>query len=144
METSFLQGGVFTDFRGTLKFINEESPGNYRRFYLITHPDNAVVRAWQGHMIEEKAFYTINGSFTIAVVRPQDFLSPADDERVEFYTLTAENGKFLRVPAGSFTGIKANTANSTLLVLSGLSVEQSKNDDYRQPADRWVNWQSIS
>lgn len=144
METSFLQGDTFTDCRGTLKFINEEAPGNYRRFYLITHPDKAVVRAWQGHMIEEKAFYAIGGSFTIVVVRPSDFLNPTDDEIVEFYTLTAENGKFLRVPPGSFTGIKANTANATLLVLSGLNVEQSKNDDYRQPADRWVNWQTIS
>ena len=144
METSFLKGDTFTDLRGTLKFVNEKEPGNYRRFYLITHTDKSVVRAWQGHMIEEKTFYTINGSFTIAVVRPNDFLNPTDDEVVEFYTLTTENSKFLRVPPGSFTGIKANTTNATLLVLSGLDVEQSKKDDYRQPADKWVNWQTIS
>ncbi|MEJ7586579.1 MAG: hypothetical protein WKI04_03345 [Ferruginibacter sp.] len=143
MEIALVQGGVFTDHRGTLQFVNETDPGNYRRFYLITHPDISVIRAWQGHLVEEKGFYVIGGSFTIAVVRPEDFLNPSDDELPEFFELAAQANKFLRVPGGSYTGIKANTPGATLLVLSGLDVAASKNDDYRQPAGRWVQWETI-
>ncbi|MEP7144521.1 MAG: hypothetical protein ABI707_16665, partial [Ferruginibacter sp.] len=111
---------------------------------LMTHPDTSIIRAWQGHRIEEKAFYALNGSFTIAVVKPGDFLNPADDEVPEFFNLSAENRSFLRVPGGCFTGIKATTAGATLLVLSGLDFIGSKEDDYRQPQERWVDWETIS
>lgn len=144
MGAFLIEGGIYTDHRGILQFVNEKNPGSYRRFYLITHPDSVVIRAWQGHMIEEKAFYVISGSFTIAVITPSDFLSPTEDEVPAFFALTAENRKLLRVPGGSYTGIKANSNNATLLVLSGLDIENSKNDDYRQPANKWVNWEKLS
>ena len=143
MGSSLLIGGKFIDHRGVLQYVNDNNPGNYRRFYLISHPDTTVIRAWQGHQIEEKAFYAISGSFIIAVVTPSDFTNCTDTEPTEIFNLTNEKGNFLRVPGGSYTGIKANTPNATLLVLSGLDVEASKKDDYRQPKERWVNWETI-
>ena len=138
------QGGVFSDNRGTLRFVNEEEPGSYRRFYLITHPDTATIRAWQGHKIEEKAFYVTSGSFIIAVVQPDNFEAPAEEETPDFFILTEENKNFLRVPGGSYTGIKALTPNSTLLVLSALDMAGSKADDYRQPTTKWVDWDTMT
>ena len=137
-------GGVFTDSRGILKYINEEEPGYYRRFYLITHPDIKVIRAWQGHRKEEKAFYVISGSFIIAVIHPKNFDAPTDDEKPEFFSLTSENNHFLRVPGGCYTGIKAFTPGSMLLVLSSFNLAGSKADDFRKPADKWVDWNAIS
>jgi len=142
MKATLLQGSSFTDNRGTLQFVNEKNPGNYRRFYLITHPDITTVRAWQGHKYEEKAFYAISGSFFIAVVNPFCFEEPADDETPEFFKLTVDNNNFLRVPGGCYTGLKALTPNSTLLVLSGFDLAGSKEDDYRQPVHKWVDWNS--
>lgn len=143
MKPTLLTGSSFADDRGTLRFINEDVPGNYRRFYLITHSDTNAVRAWQGHKKEEKAFYALNGSFMIAVVNPEFFETPGDEEKPEFFTLTETNHHFLRVPGGCYTGIKALHCNSTLLVLSGFDLAGSKADDYRQPADKWVNWDTI-
>ncbi len=143
MKPTLLQGDSFTDNRGTLSFINEKVPGNYRRFYLITHKDTAVVRAWQGHMHEEKGFYALNGSFMIAVVTPEHFETPGDKEEPEFFKLSGENNTFLRVPGGCYTGIKALTSGATILVLSGFDLAGSKADDYRQPAHKWVNWEAI-
>lgn len=143
MKATLHQGGKFTDERGILEFVNETNPGNYRRFYLITHVDTNVVRAWQGHKVEEKAFYAIEGSFIIAVVNPVSFDTPDDNETPEFFELKKENNRFLRVPGGCYTGIKALSANSTLLVLSGLDFASSKADDYRQPSNKWVNWDTI-
>ena len=144
MKAMLHKGGSFTDNRGTLRFVNETVPGIYRRFYLITHSDTTVIRAWQGHLQEEKAFYAISGSFMIAVVNPSCFETLGDDEKPEFFQLNSENNYFLRVPGGNYTGIKALTSDSTLLVLSGVDLAGSKEDDYRQPADRWVDWDSIT
>ncbi len=140
---TLLQGSSFSDERGTLQFVNEKIPGNYRRFYLMTHPDTNIVRAWQGHKHEEKAFYAISGSFCIAVVAPSSFENPSDNETPQFFKLTIDNKNFLRVSGGSYTGIKALTPHSTLLVLSGFDLAASKADDYRQPVNKWVDWDSI-
>ncbi|MEO9146697.1 MAG: WxcM-like domain-containing protein [Ginsengibacter sp.] len=143
MKATLIEGGIYTDSRGILRYVNEEDPGYYRRFYLITHNDIEVVRAWQGHKKEEKAFYVISGTFTIAVVNPTSFETPSDDEKPDFFQLTEENKNFLRVPGGSYTGIKATSPNSTLLVLSSMDLKDSKADDYRQPSSKWVDWSTI-
>ena len=144
MKATLHQGGSFTDNRGTLRFVNEKVPGNYRRFYLITQTDTTTIRAWQGHLQEEKAFYAISGSFIIAVVSPECFEEPGDDEIPAFFQVTAENNHLLRVPGSCYTGIKALTPNATLLVLSDFGLAASKADDYRQPFHRWVDWDSIT
>jgi dTDP-4-dehydrorhamnose 3,5-epimerase len=141
MKPTLYKGGKFEDHRGEIRFVNEENPGNYRRFYIITHPDTTIVRAWQGHKKEEKSFYVTQGSFVIAVVNPVNFEIPDDDESPEFFILNTGNHYFLRVPGGCYTGIKALSPNSTLLVLSSLDLSESKLDDYRQPEGKWVeNW----
>ena len=143
MKATLHQGGTHTDKRGVIRFVNEKVPGNYRRFYLITHTDTTVIRAWQGHLREEKAFYAISGSFTIAVVSPARFEAPGENEIPDLFQVTAENNYFLRVPGGCYTGIKALTSNAILLVLSDFDLAGSKADDYRQPAHRWVDWDTI-
>ena len=144
MKATLHEGGAFTDHRGTLRFVNEKAAGIYRRFYLITPTDTKIVRAWQGHRQEQKAFYAISGTFTIAVVSPACFEEPGDDEIPGFFQLTAANNQLLRVPGGCYTGIKALTPNATLLVLSDFGLAASKADDYRQPFHRWVDWDSIT
>ena len=142
-KATLVKGGIHIDSRGILQYVNEENPGNYRRFYVITHNDVNIIRAWQGHKQEEKAFYTITGSFIIAVINPNCFEMPSDDEKPVLFQLTEENKNFLRVPGGSYTGIKALAPKSTLLVLSSLDLTGSKADDYRQPADKWIDWNTI-
>jgi WxcM-like, C-terminal len=143
MKAFLHKGESFTDNRGRLEFVNEENPGHYRRFYLMNHADTKIVRAWQGHKIEEKGFYVIKGSFIIAVVNPENFEHPNDEEKPEIFRLDLEGKLFLRVPGGNYTGIKALEPDSTLLVLSGMDFAGSKKDDYRQPTNRWVEWDSI-
>lgn len=143
MGAKVIKGGVHFDFRGKLRYVNEENSGYYRRFYLISPADNSVIRAWQGHKHEGKGFYAASGSFTIAVVCPSDFDHPSDSETPEFFELSAANNSFLKVPGGCYTGIKSSSPDSVLLVLSEFDLEQSKADDYRQPESRWVDWSII-
>ena len=143
MKPTLHYGGSYGDERGKLRFVNENITWNYRRFYLITPANTAVIRAWQGHKIEKKAFFAASGSFLIAVVKPSNFEGPCDDETAEFFELTEENNAVLYIPGGCYTGIKSRTSHATLLVLSDFDVERSKMDDYRQPASRWVDWNAI-
>jgi len=142
MKATLYQGLTHSDSRGVMRFVNEKGPGVYRRFYLIT-PANKTIRAWQGHRHEEKAFFAISGSFIMGVVNPSSFEQPRDDEIPDFFELTSENNHLLRVPGGCYTGIKALTTNATLLVLSDTDLVHSKADEYRQPAHRWVDWETI-
>lgn len=142
-KPTLIKGGLFRDERGSLKYVNDENPENYKRFYIITHPDIDIVRAWQGHKTEEKFFLVIKGCFTIAVVQPLIFEDPSAVENPEFYTMKCEDNLFLKVPGGCYTGIKACKADSILLVLSNSSLEESKDDNFRLPKDMWVDWQTI-
>jgi dTDP-4-dehydrorhamnose 3,5-epimerase-like enzyme len=144
LNATLFKGGSFSDERGNIRFVNEKIPGNYKRFYLITPANTSIVRAWQGHKFEKKAFYAISGSFLIAVVKPSHFEVPGEDEIPQFFELTKDNNALLHVPGGCYTGIKSKSPNSTLLVLSEFDLEGSKKDDFRQPPLKWVNWNSIS
>lgn len=144
MKPEILKGGIHIDPRGTLRYVNDPNPGSYRRFYCITPSHTSVIRAWQGHKHEGKGFYALKGSFTIAVVSPENFDEPKDDELPVFFELSEVNNAFLKVPGGCYTAIKSTSADSILLVLSQFDLEGSKGDDYRQPETRWVNWEDLS
>ncbi|MEO5832339.1 MAG: hypothetical protein ABIR83_03080, partial [Nakamurella sp.] len=60
-----IQGGEHEDARGRLTFFNDFDMKAVRRFYVIEHPDTAIVRAWQAHKKEQKWFYVTAGSFKI-------------------------------------------------------------------------------
>ena len=142
-KLTFIRGGLYKDERGILQYVNDEDPGNYRRFYIITHSDTNIVRAWQGHRIEEKSFFVVKGCFMIAVVQPLNFENPSPLEKPQFFTLKEEDNLFLKASGGCYTGIKAFVPDSVLLVLSGATLEESKKDDFRLPPDTWIDWQTI-
>lgn len=142
-KPTILSGNVYTDVRGSLQYVNDERPGKYRRFYIITHPEINIVRAWQGHKNEEKSFYVLNGCFMIAVVQPLDFEDPSSVEKPEYFTMKKDDSLFLKVPGSCYTGIKACAPGSVLLVLSSATLEESKIDDFRLPPDTWPDWPKI-
>ncbi len=130
-------GGQFEDERGAVRFINDFDMTQVVRFYEIVPKDEKIIRAWQGHKVEKKWFYCLTGSFTINIVEVDDFLSPSDDLRPIRIDLSQEIPKILSVPGGFATGIKASSANSRLQIFSNFDLEESKNDDYRFPMQKW-------
>lgn len=136
-EPFFIAGGDFTDARGILRFVNEFDLEPVRRFYTICHPDPAVIRAWQGHRIETKFFFALKGTFRINWVKVDDWEHPSPGLPVAGRTLTASEPGVLVVPPGYANGIKAMEADSTLLVFSDLSTEESGKDNYRFETGLW-------
>ena len=128
-----VQGGKHTDDRGTLHYFNEFDMSAIKRFYRIDHPDTKVVRAWQGHKIEQKWIYCAKGSFNVELIKIENWDNPRLDENIESYILQASNPVLLHIPGGYVNGFSALEEDSSLIVFSDKTLEESGEDDYRFP-----------
>ncbi|MEB0262955.1 MULTISPECIES: hypothetical protein [unclassified Mucilaginibacter] len=135
----FINGGSFSDERGSLSFVNHFSLDDVRRFYHIQPANTEIVRAWQGHKFEQKWFYVVAGSFKIVVVRPNGWENPIHIHNLYEYTVTELTG-ILHIPGGYANGFKALEPNSKLIVFSDFSVEQSAADECRFDKQLWYDW----
>jgi dTDP-4-dehydrorhamnose 3,5-epimerase len=140
MKPDVIQGGEFEDARGRLIYFNDFHMKEVRRFYVIEHPDTSIVRAWQGHKVEQKWFYVIQGRFKIVLVEPDEWEDPSDNLTAQQFTLSSNDPKVLHVPGNFANGFKALEANSKIMVFSSLTVEESSNDNYRFDKNKWHDW----
>nr|WP_299381574.1 hypothetical protein [Allomuricauda sp.] len=132
-----IKGEVYSDERGTLRFVNQFDMSEIVRFYEIAPKDQTTIRAWQCHQFEKKWFHCLSGSFIINLVKIDNFNKPSDQlspERVEIHAHVPE---ILEVPGGYATGIKAIAENSRLQVFSNFGLKASSEDDYRFPLEKW-------
>jgi len=127
-----LQGGVATDDRGALSYLNVVPLANFVRMYLVENFTTDTVRAFHGHKIEEKAALVVAGSAIIVVAKMElDILGSP-----ERYVLSARNPRLLRIPAGYANGFRALEPGTKILFFSSTTIEQAKTDDYRYPYDQ--------
>ncbi|HZK07434.1 MAG TPA: hypothetical protein VFC92_04470 [Bacteroidales bacterium] len=132
-----IKGNRHTDARGTIRFVNDFNFEGIKRFYTITHPDTSVIRAWQGHQKETKYFYVVKGSFVINWIKIDDWEQPSKELKVNSQILSDQKSEILMIEPGHTNGFKALEPDSTMIVFSDMSLEDSKNDDYRFLDDHW-------
>ncbi len=137
---NIISGGQFHDGRSTVSFINDFDMTPIKRFYVIHHPNIEIIRAWQGHKLEQKWFYSVVGSFLINVIQIDDWEQPSTDLVVTSHHLKSGNPTVLYVPGGHVTGIKAIEADSSLMVYSDMFINESRDDDFRFDKNKWFNW----
>jgi dTDP-4-dehydrorhamnose 3,5-epimerase-like enzyme len=141
---TLIKGNDFTDARGTLKFVNEFSFPEVKRFYQIVHPTTATIRAWQGHQLEHKYFYVVKGAFAIAWVKVDDWDNPSPDLKAEYEILEEKGPAVLSVPAGYANGIKAVIPDSVLMIFSNLTLEESAHDRWSFDPALWLDWKLLN
>ncbi len=144
VEPKIIQGGIFTDHRGTMRFVNDFKFTDVVRFYFIKHTDINFVRAWQGHKFEQKWFYPIAGSFVIAWVKIDDFNNPSKDLIPDFHIISFDKSELVYIPKGYANGLKALEPNSELMIFSDLELEKSLKDNKRYNPDLWFDWQNLT
>lgn len=132
-----IKGNIHIDHRGIVRFVNDFHFENIKRFYTITHPDTSIIRAWQGHKLETKYFYVTKGSFLINWIKIDNWEQPSKDLFINKHILKATQSEILIIPSGNVNGFKALEADSMVIVFSDMSLEESKGDDFRFPADYW-------
>jgi len=137
MNVKIIQGGNFSDHRGTISFVNDFSFEDIERFYIISNSDENSIRAWQGHKLDAKNFYCLNGSFNIHFVKIDNWNHPSKDLKIGTITVTASESKIVHIPAGYANAIEALETNSKLLSFSTLPLTNVGDDDVRYNSDYW-------
>ena len=125
-----IKGGVASDERGQIRFVNEFDMDLVKRFYIIKNADTELIRGWRAHRIEQRWFYVLSGSFEINLIEIDDWKNPSKDLDVQREVLTAEEFQILHVPAGFGTAFRALEDNSELLVFADYGIEHAPYDDY--------------
>ncbi len=139
-KPTVIHGVEHEDARGKLTFFNDFDMKDVKRFYVIEHPDTEIVRAWQGHKIEQKWFYVLAGSFKVVIVQPDDWMDPSDSLQMQEFILQSEGNEILHVPGGFANGFKALMPQSKMMVFSDCTVAESSHDNFRFDANKWYNW----
>lgn len=137
------KGQVFEDARGKLIAFNDFSMDKVKRMYQIYHPNTSIVRAWQGHKLESKWFYVVEGAFVLAYVCIDDFLNPSKHLSAIYHMINAEDKIILNVPCGYANGLKSIVPNSKILVFSDMNLESAKDDSFKYDSHYWLNWHQL-
>lgn len=129
-----INGGLSVDDRGRVSFVNDFDFKDVKRFYLVSNHSKGFVRAWHGHEKEAKYIFVVKGSILVGAV-------PLGGELPERYVLSADKPQVLYIPAGYANGFKTLTEGARVMFFSTATLEESKDDDIRFPADEWDIWE---
>lgn len=132
-----IEGGLAVDDRGSVGFVNDFNFSGVRRFYKVENFSRDVIRAFHGHLREGKYVYVVSGSIILAAVPLDDLKSPSRNAQVARYVLSARKPAVVFVPPGYANGFRALEDGTQVLFFSTSTLEESKGDDYRFPADYW-------
>ena len=75
-----------------------------RRFYMVENFTTEVVRAFHGHMKEEKFVLVVQGAIIVAAVQFGDPANPNRNAKPHRFVLTDRQPQILHVPAGYANG----------------------------------------
>jgi len=140
MKHNIIKGGLHKDVRGSIHFVNDFDMELVRRVYSITHNDTTIIRAWQGHKLENKWFYCTKGAFELKFIQIDNWERPSDNLSIQHLLLDSDISQVLHLPGGYVNGFRAVKPNSQLTVFSNFTIEQSKQDDIRFDQNKWFNW----
>jgi dTDP-4-dehydrorhamnose 3,5-epimerase len=125
-----IAGTIFADDRGVMLFNNNISLEGTERSYFMSG-DKGMIRAWHGHKLETKIIQCTNGRVRICAVN----MDLGRDDNVKTFYLVP-NGNAVIIPSGYYNGIQFLSDNSSIIVYSNTTLEESKNDDYRLAWDK--------
>ena len=150
MLPEYIEGGRYTDARGSLRFCNDFDMGAVKRFYTIANSVEQPVRGWIGHKKETKWFFPVRGKTVIEVERfvgnelscklgvvscklggevsGSEFGEGAKRIKV---ILSAEEPRVVKVPPGNWFKI-VQDGNAEVMVFSDCKVGEFEGDDFRR------------
>lgn len=136
-EPKIIEAGMAVDDRGQLTFANDFNFSGVKRFYMVENFSTDTIRAFHGHAKEAKYVLVVSGSAIVAAVKVNDFSNPDKDEKVNRFVLSARKPSLLFIPSGYANGFRPLEKWTKIMFFSTSSLEESKGDDYRLPADYW-------
>jgi dTDP-4-dehydrorhamnose 3,5-epimerase-like enzyme len=95
------------------------------------------LRAWQGHKIDNKYFYCVQGLTRVHYVKIDNWESPSKDLKVESVVLSATESNVLHIPEGYANAIESLEVGSKLMSFSTLPLDRTSEDDIRFDSNQW-------
>jgi dTDP-4-dehydrorhamnose 3,5-epimerase len=142
MEPKIINGGIATDDRGSVRFVNEFNFEGVKRFYQIQNHKAGFIRAWHGHHEEGKYVYVAKGTVIIGAVPIDMMIKKNIDQTKIFKTiLSSNNPKILFIPAGYANGFKSLEEGTIIQFFSTSTLEESLGDDIRFDYDIVNIWE---
>ncbi len=139
LEPRIFKLGSFSDKRGELSFCNDLDFFRFKRFYIISPKYKNQIRAWQGHLKEEKLFIPLKGKIKLVTIPIVDIKSNNFGDPKEFI-LDAKSRALIHIPGAYANGFQFLDANSELMIFSNFDLEESQNDDFRLEESRFYLW----
>ena len=136
-QPTLIPGGLAVDDRGQVTFVNEFPFAAIKRFYFVENFSTDVVRAFHGHLKEEKFVFVVSGSAIVAAVRFDDPRNPNQEAKPYRFVVSDRQPQILHVPAGYANGFRPQEPRTKIMFLSTATLEDSGKDDYRFPYDFW-------
>jgi dTDP-4-dehydrorhamnose 3,5-epimerase-like enzyme len=137
MKPILTSGYCHKDPRGLLFYNNDFDLTNIKRMYVIENSSKDVIRAWQGHAIEQRWLSATQGSFKIQLIAVDNWDTPSLTlPKIEF-TLYSETLDILNIPAGYISSIQALEEKSKLVVMADYYLGEL-NDEFRYPNNYFI------
>ena len=132
MEPKIINGGIATDDRGSVRFVNNFNFEGVKRFYQVQNHRSGFIRAWHGHRKEAKYVYVAKGSALIGAA-PIDMMINKDIDSAKVFktVLSSNNPKVLFIPSGYANGFKSLEPDTIVQFFSTSTLEESMGDDIR-------------
>jgi dTDP-4-dehydrorhamnose 3,5-epimerase len=140
-KPELIRGGIATDDRGRVSFVNQFDLMGCRRFYLVENFATGTVRAWHAHRHERKWVLAVSGAALAACVEIDDWDSPSTNQDIHRFVLDSANPSVLSVPPGYANGAMSLAPGTKLLYVSDRTLDDSVEDDIRFPARHWDPWE---
>ena len=130
MIPKIIEGNRIFDNRGSVQFNNDLKFQKIKRFYVVHNYSKNFVRAWHGHLKEEKYISCTKGTFQKSAVQLDNIKKPGKKNKIFSFILNENDNKFVHIPKGYANGTMSFEDNSKLLIFSTSDLNESINDDY--------------
>jgi len=130
LEPIISKGNCYSDDRGILKYNNTFDASRIKRIYIIENVNVDLIRAWQGHRIEQRWMSAVTGSFKIKLIAIDNWEKPSKNLKTSIFTLKSKNLDVLHIPAGYISSIQALTKKAKLMVMADYLLGEI-HDEYR-------------
>lgn len=137
MEPKIIEGGMGLDDRGTVAFVNNFNFEGVKRFYCVENFELSTIRAFHGHEKEAKYVFVPRGSILLAMVKMDSKTNPSKSNPVQRVVMSERKSQIVFIPPGYANGFRALEPNTKVIFFSTSTLDESKGDDYRFPADYW-------
>jgi hypothetical protein len=130
MKPKLISGNNYKDQRGILFYNNDFDLTKIKRMYIIENSTIHIVRAWQGHKIEQRWFSAVEGRFKIQLIEVDNWEKPMISlPKIEFM-LHSETLDILHIPAGYISSIQSLEEKSKLIAMTDYHLGEI-NDEYK-------------